>query len=167
MAQTSYSLSITGQYAGDLADTGDAILRTARNSLSTTVPVGVMVAAGSTDGDFRACAATRAFLGVVVNDQTTESSGSGVLAYEKANICSKGVIWVTTEETVSPTTAVRVRLTATGGEVVGAFRATADSTDCALVPNARWLTTTSGAGTAQLELNFPGTASAMVITADS
>lgn len=74
--------------------------------------------------------------------------------------------FVRIEENVTPASDVRVRCVATGGEVAGTFRATADSTDCLeLTAFARWIRTALAAdGVAELEIDM---ASADLAVADT
>lgn len=103
---------------------------------------------GSKLGPIDACAAG------VVPFETSRSSAS-FASGEVAPVVRTGRVWVTAEEAVAEGHPVFVRMVAGGGESVGAFRDTPDSTDCALLRNARWASTTTGSGLALLELNLP------------
>jgi hypothetical protein len=50
---------------------------------------------------------------------------------------------------------VFVRQVAGAGESVGAIRATPDANDCALLPGARFASSTAAAGLVLVELNLP------------
>lgn len=66
----------------------------------------------------------------------------------------RGRIYVTSESSYSDQDPVYVRFVATGDEVRGQVRNAHDSTDCALLKNARYRNTGS-AGVAMIELNLP------------
>lgn len=68
----------------------------------------------------------------------------------------KGRFWVYVEQDVTLTSDVRVRHTAAGAEIAGAFRATADSTDCTDLTDmgARWVVAGSAGGAAMVEIDF-------------
>lgn len=75
--------------------------------------------------------------------------------YESLDVVRQGRVKVSAEAAVTRDAPVFVRIVATGGEVRGAMRATADSNDCALLLGARFVEATSGAGIAIVELNLP------------
>lgn len=89
----------------------------------------------------------------VVPFETSRSS----LTFASGEVCPVvrvARVWVTTEEAVVEGRDVYVRMVATGDELVGAFRATPDANDCALLRSARWAST-STSGLALLEINLP------------
>jgi hypothetical protein len=91
--------------------------------------------------------------GIAVYDMAREP---GTYAqYERLSVLKQGRVAVSAEAAVTEGMPVYVRFVATGGEVRGAMRAAPDSTDCALLPGARWATTTTGAGIAFVNLNLP------------
>lgn len=90
------------------------------------------------------------FRGVSVYDNTIEPGGYA--EDDEVPVCEEGVIYVQSETAVDPTKPVYVRLVIAGAEVRGAFRATVDSTDLALLKRARWVEKTTGAGIAGLRL---------------
>lgn len=90
------------------------------------------------------------FRGISVYDNTTEPGGYA--EDDEVPYCDEGVIYVQSETAVDPTKPVYVRLVIAGAEVLGAFRATADSNDLALLKRARWSEKTTGAGIAGLRL---------------
>lgn len=67
-------------------------------------------------------------------------------------VVEKGPVFVTSETAYADGDPVYVRLVATGGETLGHFRATPDSTDCALLQGARFRRTGS-AGVACIDLS--------------
>lgn len=84
----------------------------------------------------------------------TELGSTGLTPKTEMGVLGHGTIWVATEDAVDPGDAVRVRTSGTGQ--LGAFRAAQDTTNTAVLTGARWLTSTSGAGVALLELNMTG-----------
>jgi len=90
-------------------------------------------------------------LGVSIRRSVEESATYA--RYKEFEVRRKGRILVAVEAAVTPLLPVLVRVVATGAEVRGAFRGTADSNDCAPFRGARFATTTTGAGYAELELS--------------
>lgn len=89
----------------------------------------------------------------VVPFETSRSS----LAFASGEVCPVvrvGRVWVTSETAVTEGGRVYVRGVISGDEVLGAFRATPDANDCALLRGARWASTNS-AGLSLLEINLP------------
>lgn len=88
-----------------------------------------------------------------------EQSLAGVVEYadtEAVNVVIKGRMWVKVEEAVTPASNVYVRHTASGANVPGGFRASADTDKAFQVTSgARYLTSASAGGLAVLELNMP------------
>lgn len=66
----------------------------------------------------------------------------------------KGAVWVYAETAVNPSLPVYARFVAGGGETLGRFRSTVDSTDLGRLRKARWLDTTSAEGFARLALDL-------------
>lgn len=75
--------------------------------------------------------------------------------YERLSVLKRGRAFVSAEAAVTEGQPVYVRFVATGGEVRGALRGAPDASDCALLPGARWASTTTGAGLAVINLNLP------------
>ena len=75
---------------------------------------------------------------------------------EAITMLKKGRIWVYAEQAVNPTLAVFWRHTTTTTELPGDFRVDIDTdkaTDISTL--ATWVSVTSGAGLAQLDINLP------------
>lgn len=159
--QTTYSAQPARAFAGML----DAMLEGAStlsrfNEESASIPYGVMVAQGTAENQIANLSGTGDdFLGVTIHEHTEIDSAGEAAEIEadggKASILRKGRIWVVVEEAIALTNDVYFRHTAAGAEVLGAFRTDADTADADQLTNARWLTTTSGAGVALLEINLP------------
>jgi hypothetical protein len=113
-------------------------------STNGTVDVGLGVAMGPLD---------RRVLGVAIYDA---AKAPGAYADEEAvPVLRRGRIYVTAEAAVAKGDPVYVRVVAGVGETRGRVRATPDSTDCALLRGARFVSTTTAEGLAVVELDLP------------
>lgn len=159
--QTSVGTSLTTAIQGMKADASrDENVRSyVSEESSAEIPFGVMVAQGSAvDGALKLAATSDKLIGVVVFDQAyakdTELGDTGLKPKVTLGVMTRGRIWVPVEEAVTPASAVLVRAVASGNEVAGAFRDTADSSDCIDISAwARYLSSTSGAGLVLLEFD--------------
>lgn len=160
--------------AGMLADDslGKDVLSKINGEASAEIPFGVMVAKGSADDECLKLAATSdKLVGVVVygpayarsvGSTTLELGTTGLTPNTLMDVLNVGRIYVFPEEAVTPASAVRVRAVAAGAEVAGAFRATADSTDCIDISKfARWLTSGSSTVPAVVEIDMRNAALAV------
>lgn len=127
---------------------------------SAEIPEGVVVQDTTTDGEAKLLTATNnKLIGIVMRSDSYakdhERGTTGLKPKTVMKVATKGELYVLTEEAVSPRSAVLVRCVATGGEQAGAFRDTADSSDCVDISQfARYKETTTGAGPALLEFDF-------------
>lgn len=162
MAQTSYSLLMEQAIAGLLADSGYKDAWSAVNAeASAEIPFGVMVARGSTENKCIKLVDTNSvLLGVHIfsneyaKDQ--ELGSTGIKPGVMMNILRKGRIWVVVEEIVAKDEPCYVRYTASGGNTtIGAFRNDDDTSKAKLVPGARFIAATTGAGLALVEIDMP------------
>lgn len=172
MSQTAVTDAPIG-VPGDIAD-----LHTARNGrqparkseeASAVILPGIMVKRGTGDyGALKLTATTNVLDGIAlrahdfaVGTEVDESTG-GYKPGAHFAVGQVGHYFVKIEEDVTPTSDVRVRCVATGNEVAGAFRATADSTDCVdLTALARWVRTADaddGVGELEIDLTNIGLA---------
>lgn len=130
---------------------------------------GRFVAQGSSDGTCILPAAStditgNAALGVAVFDPTLPTNwpaSSYTVQYHAGQACQvlrKGRIWVYAEEAVTPASSVYVRYASGSlGTVLGRFGDSGtDTSTRALLPNARFCTSTTAAGLVLLEINLPG-----------
>lgn len=164
---TAVSQSTAGVFAGMLADAKDVEVDSfVSEEASAEIPFGVMVQQGTADNGALKLATSSAsmagkLVGVVVHSHAyakdTELGSTGLKPKTTLKVLTRGRIWVQVEEAVTPLSPVKVRAVATGGEVAGAFRDTADSTDCVDISKfARYLTTAGAAGFAILDLDMSG-----------
>lgn len=163
--QTSISETPTVAIAGALVDlNGNNDVKTyVSEEASAEIPFGVMLKQGSADNGCLLIADAgdvAEFIGVAVHsnayNKDNELGDTGVKPDVAIGVLQKGTIWVEVEEAVTPLSTVRVRMVATGDEVFGAFRDTADdTTDCANIGQfARYLTSASAGGLAQLQIDM-------------
>lgn len=165
MSQTSYSVSAADAFAG-LLDMNlqhpDILSRF--NEESSKIGYGLMVRQGTAPEQIQNFGATgQQIAGVTVHRHTEKAKGTGTAAEieadgGKADVLRKGRIWVVVEEAISLGDGVFYRHTAGGGgSVIGAFRTDADTATADDVSTScRWLTETTGAGVALLEVNLAG-----------
>lgn len=94
--------------------------------------------------------------GFAVRDPLKEQDASSIGLYANGDeiaVMRSGYIWVYAEAAVTEEGAVYARHTANGGLTqLGAVRGDADTANAALVPNARFVSSTSGAGLAIVEV---------------
>lgn len=152
---------------GDIAD-----LHTARNGqrssskseeASAVILPGIMVKRGTGDyGVLKLTATANVLAGISLRSHDfavgteIDATTGGYMPGTHFATAQRGRYFVRIEEDVTPTSDVRVRCVAGGSEVAGAFRATADSTDCVdLTALARWVRTAdSDDGVAELEIDM-------------
>jgi hypothetical protein len=91
--------------------------------------------------------------GIVAFDSSR--SALAFAAAEAVPVVRGGRVWVSSETAAAIGGVVFVRQVAGAGESVGAIRATPDANDCALLPGARFASSTAAAGLVLVELNLP------------
>lgn len=136
---------------------------------SDEIPFGVLVVqSADPDDGCKLPVAAAIPLGVVVHNhgyaKDNQLGDTGLKPGVTMQVLRQGVVWVRVEDAVTPDDAVRVRITAGGGEQKGAFRTAADSTDCALVAGCQFLTAAGAGELAQLQVDMTKVA---VLTADA
>ncbi len=103
-----------------------------------------------------------AFLGIVVEQFDAEQLPVSAAAFADAitvagnqalNVLHEGRCWVRVEEAVTPLSTPHCRYASgAGGTVLGAIRASTDTSSAAAIPRARFLSTAAAAGLAILEV---------------
>ncbi len=152
-------------FAGMLGDTNMVkyVRSYVNEEASAEIPFGVMVKEGTDPSKQAKALATGdtavKFLGVTVHANSyakpEELGDDGMKPGVVMGVLVEGTIWVPVEEAVTPASSVLVRIIATGDEVAGAFRDSADASDCIDVSGfCRFLTSTTGAGFALLQVNM-------------
>lgn len=180
--QGSYPQLQTVGHEGMIADLQAYVCRSYRNQSGAAIPYGVLVMTDNnpTSNDPLAVEpATGATLiqGLAVSSMTLEGvslgaaytpnptpyAADGRMGYpdkETVNVVSKGVVWVWTTEAVALGDAVRFWKTDNSGSVTGAYlgrfaKTAVTNKTVAISVGARWLSETSGAGLALLEIDIP------------
>lgn len=166
--QSSYALELTAALEGQFADIADNNVASFVNETGAVLAyggLGVVNTAGTVGNSVKTIAgASDTAVGVValtyVDESATDTnSRPGVKDDQAVNVLSKGVVAVYCVEAVDFTDAVRVYHTAdtgvTAGSFAGRFAATAASGKTAVLSGARWVSKTTAAGIALLELNGP------------
>lgn len=164
MSQTSTSTIPADGLLGMLADAGptDKLSRIAEGAvyLGCLCVFGTSQPLNGTPGQVKeitdAAANVTNFAGIPIWESAKEPYGT---ANSKSQIASGGMvslmrygrIWVYVETAVSPTSDVYVRVTGAGADVKGQFRAGTAANFVAFA-QARFITSTSGAGLAVLEI---------------
>lgn len=175
-SQTSVAARMTALLVGQLADFNS--LADARRATKTSeeasagIQIGVMVKKGTADdGALILTTTTSPLAGIVMLENGYDVPNELVLATGYTpkttfSVLEIGEIAVRVEDAVTPASEVHVRVVTGGtngygtdgvgtGETVGAFRGTADSTDCIeITPFARWLTSASAGGIAVLQIDM-------------
>ena len=166
--QSSYALELTAALEGQFADIADNSVSTFVNETGAVLAyggLGVVNTAGTVGNSVKTIAATTDTVAGVVAltyvDETATDSNSrpGVKDDQAVNVLSKGVVAVFCTEAVDLTDSVRVYHATNTGSTAGAhpgrFAATAVSGKTAVLSGARWVSKTTAAGIALLELNGP------------
>jgi hypothetical protein len=188
-AQGSYPLREVAGHEGMLADLQAYVCRSYRNQSGAAIPFGVLVATDNTPTSNDAYAVeiatgTTNVQGIAVSSLVTEGAELGMsytpvptpvysdgrIGYpdkETINVVSKGVIWVRSTAAIALGDAVRFFNADHSGTVSGAFLGRFTKTGVAtkttqITAGARWVSETSAAGLALLEIDIPG----MTFTAD-
>lgn len=165
-------------FAGMLADNDPATRTEGRASreASAEMRFGIMVARDATyknDGcvllNTSAAAMEQLLVGIVVFQQDLskpdELGDTGIKPNVAVRILRRGHILVLPEETVDVGDAVRVRAVAAGAEKAGAFRKSADGTDCVNVSKfCRWVRGGTTSIPAVLEIDMVGAGNALADT---
>jgi len=158
MPQTSVSADPVTGLAGELAYNSPLnFVQTKFCRMTGGIPFGVFVSRQA-NGKVKLPAAsgdvTATGIGIALRDQTKEPGvTNGYDDLEIIPVLRRGYIQVSVEAAVTEEGAVYARITANGGNTqLGALRGDTDSGNAAAVPNARFVTSTSGAGIAIVEI---------------
>ena len=92
--------------------------------------------------------------GVAIRDRAKESNANEYPTQASVAVLREGEIWVEVEDAVSKDGDVYVRYASgSGGSALGSFRSDADSSTAALLPRAKFMTTTSAGELARVEIS--------------
>lgn len=174
--QSTYALELTAALEGQFADIADNSIATFVNETSAVIPFGnlVVVNTGGSVGNSAKTIAATGDTAVGVNvltyvDETATDANSrpGVADDQVMNVMNKGVVAVYCTAAVDLTKGVHVYHTqntgTTAGSFPGRFAASGVSGKTATLAGARWVSKTTAAGIALLELNGPD----FTLTADT
>jgi hypothetical protein len=181
--QGSYPLSMAPGREGSLADLQAYVSRSYVNQGAAAIPFGAFAMIDTTAGRdplaVMPAAGNNTFariVGIAVDSNTYEGNQGGIytrtpsplaadgrMGYPQSqmvNVLSKGVIWVFACEAVTLASPVHFFHTDRSGTIpgafVGRFHASAAAGFTATVAGARWLSRTTAAGLALLEIDMPG-----------
>lgn len=153
-----------GEPADEHTSRNGRVVSAVQSEASVAMIPGIMVQKGTGDNDVKLMTATSNKLaGIVVRTHDVSDLDFDVLATNpgyrpgaEVPIARTERWFVRIEENVTPTSDVRVRCVAVSAEIAGAFRATADSTDCIeITAFAKWVRTALAAdGVAELEIDM-------------
>lgn len=174
--QSAYALELTAALEGQFADIADNSIATFVNETDAVLPFGnlMVVNTGGTVGNSAKTIAATGDTVVGVNaltyvDETATDANSrpGVADEQAVNVMNKGVVAVYCTAAVDFTSPVHVYHTVntgtTAGSFPGRFAASGVSGKTAALSGARWVSKTTAAGIALLELNGPD----FTLTADT
>lgn len=148
--QDTYSENIRTAVAGQIANTEPVTLISRTVETVAGIGFGAVVQQGAADdgckSDLTGMTADT-YLGITVRERSVRPETPSLFArYESARIMRKGVLWVMTDGAVAAGNDVTVTL-ATGGLGTAAVAA-----GIVAIPNARWDSSTTGAGLAKVRL---------------
>lgn len=170
--QQTYALTHAALLEGQLSDIRDNTIGTFINETAVVQPFGDLMVynlAGSVANSATTISgATGTVLGVNVLtyvDETAKNGDNrpGVKVDQVMNVANEGAVAVYVTGAVNPSSIVRVLYSASGTGKAGQFSHAFASGKTVRLSNARYLSSTSGAGLAILELNGPS----FTLSADS
>jgi len=156
MPQLDYN-DLAAAVKGALADIGitDKVGRVA----AAAIPFGVGLAQTAVAGQAEIPTATGfVFEGISVQTNKPTANATGEAQYEigeEITVLRKGRVWVYVEEAVAVNDDVFLRHTDNAALLAGDFRTDADTANADQITNARFVTATTAAGLAQIEINLP------------
>lgn len=163
MSQTTFPTAHPEAFQGMDGTTSadDQTISRVNAEASAEIPFGVMVKQGATDPAALLLTATsNPILGLARHAHVYEpfgtvgNAGNGIAPGQAVGVKQRGESWVPIEESVTQASDVFVRAVATGGEVAGAFRASADGTDCIQLYGCKWVKAATGPGLGLLHINM-------------
>ena len=159
--QTTFSVAQSGAFAGMLGDIGDHYIRSCLNEEAVAIPFGVLLKQGTADnqGLLYDTVGGLTLLGIVAHTHALSnrdlSNADGVAVDGTANVVRRGAVYVLVEDAVAAGDTVFARHTAGTGTQLGAFRSDADTATADAIPGLQFLTSTTGAGVALVDVNLP------------
>lgn len=162
-AQSSYSLEMAKGFEGQLDDQKEVNVVAMRNDeASAELEFGYAIKYASTtdhkSGKKLTAITGETVAGIVVHSHAydaTQLGTSGVKPGNKLSVLRKGRILVACEDGCDVGDRLHVRAVATGGEIAGALRASADGTDTIdSQGQGQWLSSATAGALAWLEVDF-------------
>jgi len=151
--QTDYS-DMSAGLRGMLADAGGNEIITAYSAAAQEFGKGLQALTGG--GVLLPAAVTNIFAGITVMNNNAVQNATGLAGFaigQAIPLLRRGRIWVQSEQAVNPTLAVFWKAVVSG---FGDFRVDADTANAKDISAfAKWISVTTGAGLAILELNYP------------
>jgi hypothetical protein len=151
--QTDYS-DMSAGLRGMLADAGGNEIITAYSAAAQEFGKGLQVLTGG--GVLLPAATANIFGGITVMNNNAVQNATGLAGFaigQAIPLLRRGRIWVQSEQAVNPTLAVFWKCVSAG---FGDFRVDADTANAKDISAfAKWISVTTGAGLAILELNYP------------
>lgn len=169
--QSSYALAQDALLEGQLSDLRDNTISTQINETGAAIAYGNVVvynSAGTVANSAKSVVSGGTVLGVnvltYVDENTKDGDDRRAVADDQAmNVVNQGAVAVKVTGAVTPASPVRVIYADTAAGKVGQFAHAYTASKTLRLSNARFLTSTSGAGIAIVELNGPD----LKLTADS
>lgn len=151
MPQLSYPTTHDIGFPGMLADSArDKLAESffSEETGTTEIPFGVMLKQGVGDhGALKLTAIANKLIGISVHTHAgLKGTSGGLLPKSPISVLVRGRIYVKVEDAVTPASKVYARAVATGSEVAGAFRGTADGTDTIELFGSSFKTSASAGG---------------------
>lgn len=165
--RTAPLVGLPGSPADQATADGEGIISATSEEASAEIARGRMVQTSATNSDYGAkiiTGTTNKLLGIALRSNDASDSELGATGWKPGAtfpVGREGRYFVEIEENVTPGSSVRVRCAGTG--VIGAFRATADATNCLdLTPFAKWVRTSLAAdGVGELDIDLVNAALAV------
>jgi hypothetical protein len=166
MPVTDYSLTQSPGLPGSIASAINSYaVRSKTNTSGGVIAFGRAVVQGTDPQDVILPAADKTgFVGIAVRsyiyeDAETADGAEGYANKKEIDVLVQGEIWVETEVAVAPGDPVYFRIASGTETVVGKFLKTADTIStvdkAVLISQARWISSTTAAGIAKLQINLP------------
>ncbi len=165
--KTAPAIGLPGTPSNLATADGEGTVSATSEEASAEIPRGLVVQTSTTNSDYGAkliTGTTNKLFGIVLRSDDMGDADLGSTGYKPGAtfpLGRNGRFFVVIEENVTPTSSVRVRCAGTG--TIGAFRATADATNCLdCTPFAKWVRTALAAdGIGEVEIDFTNAALAV------
>lgn len=165
--RTAPAIGLPGTPSNLATAAGEGTVSATSEEASAEIQRGLVVQTSTTNSDYGAkniTGTTNKLFGIALRSDDMADADLGNTGYKPGAtfpLGRQGRFFVIIEENVTPTSSVRIRCAGTG--TVGAFRATADATNCLdCTPFAKWVRTSLAAdGIGEVEIDFTNAALAV------